>query len=65
MNCYEFKGGNGTSSRLVRYGRQTFTVAAFVQANFGSRYELTVARRHAGPRLAVEIRWPETGSNVT
>ena len=54
MNCYEFKGGNGTSSRLVRYGRQTFTVAAFVQANFGSRHELTVAGRHVGPRLAVD-----------
>ena len=22
MNCYEFKGGNGTASRLVRYGKQ-------------------------------------------
>jgi D-aminopeptidase len=51
MNCYEFKGGNGTSSRLVRYGRHTFTVAAFVQANFGSRAELTVAGRHVGPDL--------------
>jgi L-aminopeptidase/D-esterase-like protein len=52
MNCYEFKGGNGTSSRLVRYGSQTFTVATFVQANFGSRTELTVAGRHVGPDLA-------------
>ncbi len=52
MNCYDFKGGNGTASRLVRYGRHTFTVAAFVQANFGSRHELTVAGRHVGPQLA-------------
>jgi D-aminopeptidase len=51
MNCYEYKGGNGTSSRLVRYGGQTFTVAAFVQANFGSRGELTVAGRRIGPEL--------------
>jgi D-aminopeptidase len=51
MNCYEFKGGNGTASRLVRYGRHTFTVAAFVQANFGSRAELTVAGKHVGPQL--------------
>jgi D-aminopeptidase len=51
MNCYEFKGGNGTASRLVRYGRHTFTVATFVQANFGSRAELTVAGRHVGPQL--------------
>jgi D-aminopeptidase len=52
MNCYEFKGGNGTASRVVDYGAHTFTVAAFVQANFGSRHELTVAGRHLGPRLA-------------
>jgi D-aminopeptidase len=54
MNCYEFKGGNGTSSRVVRYGPHTFTVAAFVQANFGARQELTVAGRHVGPGLAAD-----------
>ncbi|MCL5052290.1 MAG: P1 family peptidase [Gammaproteobacteria bacterium] len=43
MNCYEFKGGNGTSSRLVNYGSRQFTVGAFVQANFGTREELTIA----------------------
>ncbi|HEV7421731.1 MAG TPA: P1 family peptidase [Mycobacterium sp.] len=52
MNCYEYKGGNGTASRMVRYGSHTFTVAAFVQANFGSRSELTVAGRHIGALLA-------------
>ncbi|MFB1298268.1 P1 family peptidase [Mycobacterium sp. pW049] len=51
MNCYDFKGGNGTASRLVPYGSRTYTVAAFVQANFGSRAELTVAGRHVGPTL--------------
>lgn len=54
MNCYEFKGGNGTASRRVEYGRHTFTVGAFVQANFGARHELTVAGRHVGPQLATE-----------
>jgi L-aminopeptidase/D-esterase-like protein len=52
MNCYDFKGGNGTASRRVNYGSHTFTVAAFVQANFGSRAELTVAGTHVGPSLA-------------
>jgi len=52
MNCYEFKGGNGTASRVVGYGSRAFTVAAFVQANFGSRGELTVAGRHVGPALS-------------
>lgn len=54
MNCYEFKGGNGTASRLVHYGSHTFTVGAFVQANFGAREELTVAGRHVGPQLGVD-----------
>ncbi|AQT79883.1 aminopeptidase [Mycolicibacterium litorale] len=54
MNCYEFKGGNGTASRRVQYGRHTFTVGAFVQANFGARHELTVAGRHVGPPLAAD-----------
>ena len=54
MNCYEFKGGNGTASRVVDYGSHAFTVAAFVQANFGSRGELTVAGRHLGPALAAD-----------
>jgi D-aminopeptidase len=51
MNCYDFKGGNGTASRVVPYGTRTFTVAAFVQANFGSRAELTVAGRRVGAQL--------------
>ncbi|MGY4712809.1 DmpA family aminopeptidase [Mycolicibacterium sp. CBM1] len=54
MNCYEFKGGNGSASRIVRYGPHTFTVGAFVQANFGARQELTVTGRHVGPQLTVD-----------
>ncbi|WP_062463396.1 DmpA family aminopeptidase [Demequina soli] len=42
MNCYGFKGGNGTSSRLVEIGGETYTVAVFLQANFGERAELTI-----------------------
>ena len=43
MNCYEFKGGSGTSSRAVKYGVDEYTVGVFVQANFGARDELTIA----------------------
>jgi D-aminopeptidase len=52
MNCYQFKGGSGTSSRLVRYAGTTYTVGAFVQANFGNREELTIAGVPAGRLLA-------------
>lgn len=52
MNCYGFKGGSGTSSRHVSYGSATHTVGAFVQANFGSRKELTVCGVPVGRELA-------------
>lgn len=54
MNCYGFKGGNGTSSRLVAFGDTTFTVGVFVQANFGSRDELTVTGTPVGQLMQVE-----------
>jgi D-aminopeptidase len=43
MNCYQYKGGSGTASRLVEHGGTEYTVGVFMQANFGSRRELTVA----------------------
>ncbi|MFZ0325311.1 MAG: P1 family peptidase [Actinomycetes bacterium] len=51
MNCYGFKGGSGTSSRVVSFGTASFTVGAFVQANFGDRAELTVAGVRLGEQL--------------
>lgn len=42
MNCYQYKGGSGTSSRVVKYADHNYTVGVFVQANFGSREELTI-----------------------
>jgi D-aminopeptidase len=52
MNCYQFKGGSGTASRLVGYGDATYTVGVIVQANFGSRNELTLAGVPLGDMLA-------------
>jgi D-aminopeptidase len=52
MNCYQFKGGSGTASRLVGHAGTTYSVGVFVQANFGSREELTVAGLPAGQLLA-------------
>jgi L-aminopeptidase/D-esterase-like protein len=52
MNCYEFKGGSGTASRLVSYAGTAYSVGVFVQANFGSREELTIAGLPAGRLLA-------------
>jgi L-aminopeptidase/D-esterase-like protein len=52
MNCYEFKGGSGTSSRLVEYGGRDYTVGVLLQANFGARSELTIAGVPLGAALA-------------
>ena len=43
MCCLGFKGGNGTASRIVKttFGEE-YTLAAFVQANFGVREDLTI-----------------------
>ena len=43
MICYEFKGGIGTSSRVVTWGDNAYTLAVLVQANFGWRSQLTIA----------------------
>jgi L-aminopeptidase/D-esterase-like protein len=50
MNCYHFKGGSGTSSRTVG----PHTVGVFVQSNFGTRRELTIAGQRLGERLAAD-----------
>ncbi len=52
MNCYQFKGGSGTASRLVAYAGTGYTVGVFVQANFGAREELTLAGVPLGAALA-------------
>jgi D-aminopeptidase len=51
MNCYGFKGGTGTSSRLVDVDGRTYTVGVLMQANFGSRRELVIAGRPVGRLL--------------
>jgi D-aminopeptidase len=48
MNCYSFKGGSGTASRLVEYQGTSHTVGVLLQANFGSRTELMLAGRPVG-----------------
>lgn len=58
MQSYEFKGGTGTSSRVVTIEGKDYTVGVLVQSNFGVRDEFTV--------LGVPVGrfWPE-GSFLT
>ncbi len=51
MNCFEYKCGTGTSSRVTNAAGQTYTVGVLVQANFGRRDELIVAGAPVGKHL--------------
>jgi D-aminopeptidase len=65
MVCYDFKGGNGTASRIVSHPAGCFTVGAFVQANMGLRAQLSVLGVPVGRFLDAEISpRPEQGSII-
>lgn len=51
MICMGFKGGIGTSSRVVEIGNDAYTVGVLVMTNYGRRRRLTIAGRHLGPEL--------------
>ena len=51
MMCYEFKGGTGTSSRILPETLGGWTVGVLVQSNFGRRYQLTIAGVSVGKHL--------------
>lgn len=42
MSFMEWKGGSGTSSRIVTHNGTDYTVGVFVQSNFGSRTDLMI-----------------------
>jgi L-aminopeptidase/D-esterase-like protein len=43
MNCHGFKGGTGTSSRVLTAADGGFTVGVLVQCNYGTRTQLRMA----------------------
>ena len=51
MVCYGFKGGIGTSSRVVTVGGANYTVGVLVQSNFGRRSQLMVAGVPVGKEI--------------
>ena len=51
MVCYGFKGGIGTSSRVVRMDGASYTVGVLVQSNFGRRAQLMVAGVPVGKEI--------------
>ncbi len=70
MICHDFKGGIGTSSRLVESGGSVYTLGALVQANYGERHHLRVegypvGRAALGPDV-VPAPWekPQPGGSI-
>ncbi|HLP36888.1 P1 family peptidase [Lacibacter sp.] len=51
MRCLGFKGGSGTSSRVVKIKDSTYTLGVFVQANFGRKSNLLIAGVPVGKEL--------------
>lgn len=65
MVCHEFKGGIGSSSRVVPETAGGYTVGALVQANHGRRERLTVAGVPVGRHVTVtEIPSPYDGATT-
>lgn len=65
MICDEFKGGIGTSSRLVKLKEGTYTVGVLVQCNYGRRDQLRIAGIPVGRELpGPSIYKAETGSII-
>ena len=52
MICHRFKGGIGTSSRVVEVAGETYTVGVLVQCNYGSRELFRVAGVPVGREIA-------------
>jgi L-aminopeptidase/D-esterase-like protein len=51
MIAHGFKGGTGTSSRVVAIGQTNYTVGALVQANYGRRALLQIAGVPVGKEI--------------
>jgi D-aminopeptidase len=51
MICYGFKGGIGTASRVISKQAGGYTVGVLVQANHGSRSQLTISGVPVGKEL--------------
>src|SRR6266496_609679 len=57
MICNEFKGGIGTSSRVLDSKAGGYTVGVLVQCNYGSREQLRIAGINVGREIAERTVW--------
>ena len=65
MICYDFKAGNGSSSREIEIAGKTYTVGVFVQANFGAREQMMILGVPVGQQIkAAKLRGKDQGSVI-
>jgi len=64
MICFEFKGGTGTSSRVLPADEGSYTVGVLVQCNFGIRHLLRIAGTPVGYEIPLDSHRPDTGSII-
>jgi D-aminopeptidase len=64
MVCYEFKGGTGTASRRVPGSETVYTVGVLVQANFGTRADLTIRGVPVGRHLTANTLWKTAPGSI-
>ena len=65
MICYDFKGGNGSSSREIAIDGKKYTVGVFAQANFGAREQMMILGVPVGQHIkAAKLRGKDQGSVI-
>ena len=65
MACFDFKGGIGTSSRVLPSENGGYTAGALVQTNFGDRQDLRIDGVRVGEELTENVPdWEAEGSCI-
>jgi len=52
---FDFKGGIGSASRIVRIGSRSYTVGVLLNTNYGTRNQLQIAGRRLGLELTDDM----------
>ncbi len=65
MICHWFKGGIGTASRRLNEKSGGYTIGVLVQANYGSRQDLTIAGVPVGRKITgLQPIWDNEDENI-
>ena len=64
MICNEFKGGIGTSSRVLDKKDGGYTVGVLVQCNYGSREQLRIAGINVGREIPEHTVWQKDVGSI-